>query len=522
MKTAIIWFLLIAVVLIILPVSADQVSPIAAFTSNMTSGVVPLAVQFVDASSNSPAAWTWTFGDGGSSTLQNPSHLYTTPGTYTVILTATNSAGSNTDSATNYIMVNKASPPVASFTSNISVGTVPLAVNFTDTSTNSPTVWAWSFGDGGWSTLENPSYIYTTPGTYTVSLTATNYGGSNAVTKTNYITANKAPPPVASFTSNVTGGSAPLNVGFTDTSTNSPIAWAWTFGDGGTSTVQNPVHMYTTAGTYTVSLLVTNYGGSNSVTETNYITVSGQSLPAASFIASSTAGPVPLVVNFTDTSTNSPIAWAWTFGDGGTSTVQNPSYIYTTPGTYTVSLTVTNYGGNGTLTQSNYIRVVPPSPVASFISDVTSGSAPLMVDFTDTSTNSPIAWAWTFGDGGTSTAQNPSYTYTAPGTYTVSLLATNTAGSNSITKSNYITVSAAKAAQVTTYTTIPVTSTSQVAATAAPTMTGGQNTSGPAGTESSWTFPVLVIAIIFFFCAVILLRVGRKPQRQGRHRGGDL
>jgi len=522
MKTAAVWFILIAIVFILLPVTADMAPPFAAFTSNMTSGPVPLAVQFVDASSNSPAAWTWTFGDGGSSPLQNPSHMYTTPGTYTVTLTATNAAGSNTDTATNYITVNKASPPAASFTANITVGAVPLTVNFTDISTNSPAVWAWSFGDGGWSTLENPSHTYTTPGTYTVSLTASNYGGSNVVTNTNYITVTKASPPVASFTSNVTSGSAPLNVGFSDTSTNSPVTWAWTFGDGGTSSVQNPVHMYTTAGTYTVSLLATNYGGSNSVTETNYITVSGQSLPLASFLANNTAGPIPLTVNFTDTSTNSPIAWAWTFGDGGTSSVQNPSYTYTMPGTYTVSLTVTNYGGNGTVTQSNYIRVLPLFPVAAFVSDVTSGTAPLTVNFTDMSTNSPVTWAWTFGDGGTSSVQNPIYTYTDPGTYSVSLLTTNAGGSNSITKSNYISVSAAKAAQAMTYTTTPSASAAQATATVAATITGSQNTTGAAGWESSWTFPVLVIAVIFFLGAVVLLRVGRKPQRPGRHRGGDL
>jgi PKD repeat protein len=364
--------------------------------------------------------------------------------------------------------------------------------------------------------------MYTTPGTYTVSLTASNYGGNNLVTKTSYITVMKASPPVASFTSNLTSGSAPLNVGFSDTSTNSPIAWVWTFGDGGTSSVQNPVHMYTTAGTYTVSLLATNYGGSNSVTQTNYITVTGQSLPVASFIANRTAGPVPLTLNFTDTSTNSPIAWVWTFGDGGTSSVQNPSYTYTTPGTYTVSLTATNYGGNGTVTQGSYIRVLPPFPVAAFVSDVTSGSVPLTVNFTDMSTNSPVTWAWTFGDGGTSAVQNPIYTYTDPGIYAVSLLATNAGGSNSITKSNYITVSAAKASTAMTFTTLSPTPAALATVTATTMVTGGQNVTGASGGESSWTLLILFIAVIFFLGAIVLLRMRRTPQRPGRHRGGDL
>jgi len=522
MKTAVMWFILIAIACIILPVTADGAPPIAAFTSNMTSGTVPLAIQFVDASSNSPASWTWTFGDGGSSTVQDPVHMYTTPGTYTITLTATNAAGSNTDTATNYITVTKASPPAASFAANITVGTVPLTVNFTDMSTNSPTVWAWSFGDGGWSTLENPSHTYTTPGTYTVSLTASNYGGSNVATTTNYITVTKASPPIASFTSNVTVGSAPFSVGFSDTSTNSPIQWAWTFGDGGTSSVQNPVHMYTTAGTYTVSLLATNYGGSNSVTQTNYITVSGQSLPVASFIANTTSGPFPLTVNFTDTSTNSPIQWAWTFGDGGTSSVQNPSYTYTTPGTYTVSLTVTNYGGNGTVTQSSYIRALPKFPVAAFVSDVTSGTAPLTVNFTDMSTNSPITWAWTFGDGATSSLQNPIYTYTSPGTYSVALLVTNAGGSDSITKSSYITVSAASVTQAVTLTTPSPAVSPTATATIAATVTASQNTTGYGGGVSFWTFAVLVIVVIFILGVVVTILARKKPQQHRRHRGEDL
>jgi serine protease len=167
-------------------------------------------------------------------------------------------------------------PPVAAFSGTPLSGTYPLTVTFTDASTNSPTSWAWTFGDGGTSTLQNPSHQYTAAGTYTVSLTATNAYGSNTLTKTGYITvtAPNTNPPVAAFTGTPTSGNVPLTVAFTDQSTNTPTSWAWTFGDGGTSTLQNPSHIYTTAGTYTVALTATNAYGSNTLTKTGYITAS--------------------------------------------------------------------------------------------------------------------------------------------------------------------------------------------------------------------------------------------------------
>ncbi len=147
-------------------------------------------------------------------------------------------------------------------------------------------------------------------------------------------------------------------------------------------------------------------------------------------------------MTFTDSSTNSPTAWSWNFGDSNTSTVQNPSHTYSSAGTYTVALTATNAYGNNTNTKSNYISVTSGAPVANFSGTPTSGTAPVTVAFTDSSTDSPTSWSWNFGDTSTSTVQNPSHTYTASGTYTVALTATNANGNNTNTKTNYITVSA--------------------------------------------------------------------------------
>lgn len=162
----------------------------------------------------------------------------------------------------------------------------------------------------------------------------------------------------------------------------------------------------------------------------------------ADFSGDPTSGCAPLTVNFTDLSSGPVISWSWDFGNGGTSTAQNPSHEYTSAGTYTVNLTVTSEICSDTETKTDYITV-STSPVADFAGDPTSGYAPLTVSFTDLSTNSPTSWSWDFGDGGTSTEQNPTHTYDTAGTYTVSLTASNACGSDIETKADYVTVTEA-------------------------------------------------------------------------------
>ena len=165
--------------------------------------------------------------------------------------------------------------PVAAFTANSTTITAGGSVQFTDQSTNSPTIWLWDFGDGGTSTSKSPAHTYITAGTYSVNLTATNGFGSNTKTISNYITVNTGPvsAPVANFMADQTTIATGGNVQFTDLSTNNPTVWLWNFGDGGTSTSKSPTHTYTTAGTYNVSLTATNGSGSNTKTTSNYITV---------------------------------------------------------------------------------------------------------------------------------------------------------------------------------------------------------------------------------------------------------
>jgi PKD repeat protein len=336
-------------------VSSAAVTPVALFHSNVTTGTVPTSVQFLDASTNSPTSWVWSFGDGSSSTEQNPVHAYTSAGTYTVTLTATNAGGSNTVSKTGHIVVGAvATAPDAAFLSTVESGSAPLTVQFVDSSVNTPTAWVWSFGDGNTSTLQNPSHTYTTEGTYTVTLTVTNTGGSDTMTKAGYISVTFAEP-ITSFTSNVTRGPAPLYVGFTDTSNNTPTSWKWKFGDDATSTDQNPTHKYTEPGKYTVSLTAKNSAGSNTTKMTDYITITSVGVPVASFTADIRSGTIPFTTQFADTSSNTPTSWLWSFGDGSSSTEKNPAHSYAAAGTYSVSLTATNEAGNNTNVASNYI-----------------------------------------------------------------------------------------------------------------------------------------------------------------------
>jgi PKD repeat protein len=523
MKRNSLWLILtLAASFIFLTAAASATSPVAVFTANITSGSAPLAVQFIDTSTNSPTSWTWSFGDGVTSTVESPVHLYAGSGSYTVTLTVTNADGSNTATQAGYILVSKvADKPVAAFVSNISVGSQPLSVQFIDSSTNSPTSWAWSFGDGGISASQDPSHTYSSPGTFTVTLTVTNPAGSATISKDAYISvAVASTTPGSSFAATKTSGPTPLTVQFIDTSTNSPTAWVWSFGDGYTSLLQNPVHTYTSVGTYTVTQTASNSAGSSTATRSGYITTT-LAAPVASFSSNITTGTVPLYVQFNDTSGNAPTTWYWYFGDGNTSAVQNPVYAYTSAGVYTVVLTVSNTIGTNSTSMAKYINVSSiASPVAAFTSDATMGTIPLTVRFTDTSTNSPTSWAWNFGDGYASTDENPSHIYTSAGSFTVIMTATNSGGSRTITSSNYVTVSANPTETGTPLpTTVPETMSTTVSTPQDQTPVTTETTATPAGStgDSSSFLPMILVVLAAVGCIAIIYILKRRPP-QGPHR----
>ncbi|NPE27270.1 PGF-pre-PGF domain-containing protein [Methanococcoides sp. SA1] len=257
-------------------------------------------------------------------------------------------------------------PPTADFTSDVTSGKQPLTVQFIDTSTAAES-WAWVFGDGKDSNVQNPLHTYTEPGKYPVSLTAINSDGIDTVTKNNYIVVVARVPPVAEFSSNITTGTEPLSIKFEDLSSNA-LTWEWNFGEGNTSTEIDPVHTYAVPGTYNVSLNVSNYDGSDYILKEKFITVIALSKPIASFIATPITGSYPLEVSFTDQSINAT-EWFWNFGDGNTSSDRHPSYTYLSAGTYNVSLNVSNAKYDNFTSISNFITVSTPT------TDTTSSSS---------------------------------------------------------------------------------------------------------------------------------------------------
>jgi len=197
---------------------------------------------------------------------------------YHAVFTPTNAAlfTSSTSGNLAFTVTAPVPAPTASFTASAISGTAPLAVTFADTSTGAPTSWLWTFGNGTTSNVQNPAAVtYTTAGTYDVTLIVSNANGAGApVTQTITVTAPPVVVPTASFTASAISGIAPLAVTLTDTSTDAPTSWLWTFGDGSTSNVQNPAAVtYTTAGTYDVTLVVSNANGAGApVTQTITVT----------------------------------------------------------------------------------------------------------------------------------------------------------------------------------------------------------------------------------------------------------
>jgi PKD repeat protein len=431
--------------------------PVADFSANVTSGPAPLTVQFTDLSENNPIMWWWDFGDGTTSTLKNPQHEYTAAGTYTVMLTSSNLAGSNTETKADYVTA--ITTPVADFSAQPIGGKPPLTVQFTDLSENSPASWAWDFdGDGTTdSTEQNPTCIYHDLGVYTVNLTVANVAGNDYELKESYITVTDKP--IASFTASPPSGEAPLTVQFTDTSIGEPTSWAWDFNNDGTvdSTDQNPSWQYADVGTYTVNLTATNEAGSDYEVKTAFITTAHK--PVADFTTDVVSGQSPLAVQFTDISTNSPTSWQWDFNNDGTidSTEQSPLHEFNVGGVYTVNLTVANVAGSDYELKSNLITVTAP-PAAQFrvnsdtnSEDTTSsvklvGVAPFAVHFTDASTGYPYmtSWQWDFNNDGIvdSTDQNPSWTYASIGNYTVKLTVTSSLGTDTVIATKCIQVTA--------------------------------------------------------------------------------
>lgn len=236
---------------------------------------------------------------------------------------------------------------------------------------------------------------------------------------------------VTDFSADSTGGGVPLTVRFTDISTGNPSAWSWDFGDGFSSTEQNPAHTYSDAGSYSVALTVTREGETDTRVKTDFISAL-EPIGVTDCGESITSGPAPLQVTFTPTLTGDTIGvtYLWHFGDDSTSTEPQPTHSYAEGGPYTVRLDVSALSGSASFEDPDRITALPPSG-ANFSSDTTGG---LRVVFQDTSSGNPDSWHWDFGDDNTSTDQNPTHDYGANGDWEVTLTVDGPGGPSSFSQ----------------------------------------------------------------------------------------
>jgi gliding motility-associated-like protein len=437
LKSKLVHLFLILVAMLISSSASPQVS--ADFTTfSANTGCGSLVVEFQDLSTGAPDTWLWDFGNGNSSTLNNPTVIYGLPGVYDVTLVVSNSTTNDTKVSNGLVKVYE-NPLSELATISTTNGCMPLVVDFEDLSftNNAIMSWQWDFGDGGSSVFQNPNYEYSTDGEFSVSLMVTDVNGCQSLsTEIDLVKVNIVP--FADFFTDVTFScnSSEL-VSFSNNSA-SASAFIWDFGDGTTSNLQNPSHSFS-SGIHSVTLCAKEGSCIDTLVVTDLIEVIGSLSP--DFTVDTNSGCEGFSVSFSDITANNPNVFLWDFGDGATSILQNPIHIYDTAGVYDITLTTSISSQCATsITFPDEIEVFS-TPIIAFTADTTLGcSIPFSVQFSDNTINA-ASWSWDFGAGNFANIQTPSNIYTSSGVFDVSLLVENHDGCiSSFTFPNYMTV----------------------------------------------------------------------------------
>lgn len=405
-------------------------NPVADFS--VQNGCMGVNTNFTDQSSISSGnitQWNWDFGDGNTSVLQNPSHVYAAQGNYNVTLTVTSDQNCS-DTYTTAVTVYPV--PTADFT--FTDDCMDNAINFTDQSnvvSGNITQWSWDFGDGSAADpAQNPSHLYSTSGVKNVTLDIVTDNGCSA-TVTHQVTVFPEPVADFSFTDECKGVSTSFQ-DLSNVSSGTINTWSWDLDDGSNEVQQNFNHLYANAGVYDVSLTVTTDNGCTDVI-TQQVEVFD--LPVAAFNFQDVCQNISAA--FTDNSnipTGNINSWVWDFGDGQVSNIQNPTNDYAAEGTYTVSLTVGS--GAGCTDQVQHDIVIHPVPAAAFTNNnACEGYATDFVDQSNVSTGNITGWSWSYGDGNSAASQNPSHNYLGFGVYNTTLTVTTDNGcTNTVTQ----------------------------------------------------------------------------------------
>lgn len=397
------------------------------FSADKNVACSPATIRFTDETTITNGATItsrlWDFGDGNTSSAQNPTHTYTNLGYYNVSLTVTTSNGCKVvSSRERFIRI------IGGVTPNFDISrsadcSSPVSVSFNNQTVGPGTLQhQWTLGNGTNSTEKNPSTTYTVPGSYNVKLvTTSSYGCRDSITR---------PITFISTTTDftTTGTTCPgRNINFTNQGSPSPVSALWDFGDGTFSRDLNPAKTYATPGVYTVTLTNTYLECTGSVTKNITVTDS----PVIDFTSDKTGGcSVPTDIQFTDPAAGSS-GWLWDFGDGNFSNQKNPRHTYTQTGNYTVTLSlVTADGCPAVVTKNAYIRIGEPGQLV--INGLPSGGcAPFSVSPTANFvgvTDPIVSYNWNLGPGGNSTSATPTFTFSSPGTYNLSLRVTTANG----------------------------------------------------------------------------------------------
>ena len=421
------------------------------FTNN---GCISDSVRFLDNANTGGRpviSYSWNFGDGNTSSVKNPAHLYTGPGSFTVKHSVVTDVGCLSDTTEKIVALSP--PPAAKFGASFP-DCIGKLITFTDSSTatsSSIVKWYWDFGDGSpqvvATTNAAQTHTYNTAGNYNVTLRVETSTGclSNLFTKALIINVF----PLAAF--NFGGACLPGGLTqFTNTSTisdgtQSGLTYVWDFGDGNNSTIQNPSNNYASAGPFNVTLTVTSNNGCIDDTMRVMNTIFEQPVAAFNAPAEACFGST---LNFIDASSaaNSTITqWQWNFGDGNTSNQRNPNHNYAAPGTYTVTLTTTSAVGCPSTTATKNVIVNPlPTTVFNFSAPSCATRDITFTDNSATGAGNINKWDWNMGDGTTfskTTAAPFVHSYANTGVYTVTLRVETDKGCISTLLSRQVTVS---------------------------------------------------------------------------------
>ncbi|HEX5151846.1 MAG TPA: PKD domain-containing protein [Parafilimonas sp.] len=378
---------------LLLLISSSALAQLSAdFSAVNTQGCNPFTVQFQDKSAGSPSEWFWDFGNGITSTSQNPSVTYTDRGNYTVRLIVKNSTGQDYEEKTNYIKI--FFTPKTGFITDVDSGCAPLNVQFTDTTNTSGVAiksWLWDFGDSTTSTQRNPAHTFST-GRFTISLTTETIEGCVS-TRVMSGRIRAGIQPTAAFSASPLTGCASTERNFQNKSTGSITGSLWIFGDGEKSNLKNPIHHYKDTGLFTVKLIVSNNGCKDSTEIAGYMDVDG---PVAKFSTKINCAD-RFTIGFSDISIGK-LGRSWDFGDGTTSTATSVTHTYAARGTYIVRLVSTGTTCNDTAYDTVYVKTGNPeiavTPVKSFYCKYDT------VQFSVINYDSTAArfFSWDFGD----------------------------------------------------------------------------------------------------------------------------